>query len=208
MKIFLLGGTGRTGQQFIDLALAGGHQVTAFVRSPWKVRRHEAGLRVVEGDPRDAEVEGQALVGHDALVSALGPEPRRAMTGSTLLRDCAAATVTAMRATGVERVAVVSSALLFPGGGLAVKLARSLIRPHLQDSEQMELLFGQSGLRWTIARPPRLVHSPDASYRAVVGQLPVALTVRAWLSWRGVASFLLDCIVGRTHSDQVVGISH
>jgi len=208
MKIFLLGGTGRTGQQFIDLALSGGHQVTAFVRSPWKVRRQEPGLRVVEGDPRDAEGQGKALIGHDALVSALGPEPRKAMTRSTLLRDCAAASVTAMRATGVERVAAVSSALLFPGGGLAVRLARRLIRPHLEDTEHMELLFGQSGLGWTIARPPRLVHSPDASYRMAVGRLPVALTVRAWLSWRGVAAFLLDCIAGRIHAEQVVGLSH
>ena len=39
MQIFLLGGTGRTGQQFIDLALAGGHEITAFVRSPGKIRR-------------------------------------------------------------------------------------------------------------------------------------------------------------------------
>ena len=208
MKIFLLGATGRTGQQFIDLALAGGHQVTAFVRSPSKIRRHEAGLGVVEGDPRDAEAQGKALLDHDVLISALGPEPRKAMTGSTLLQDCAAASVSAMRAASVDRAAVVSSALLFPGGGLAVRLARRLIRPHLEDSERMELLFGQSGLRWTIARPPRLVHSTDASYRSAVGRLPVALTVGAWLSWRGVASFLLDCIVGRTHAGQVVGLSH
>src|SRR5262249_50663098 len=148
MKIFLLGGTGRTGQQFIDLALAGGHQITALVRSPWKIRRHEPELRVVEGDPRDAEAQGKALMGHDALVSALGPEPRKAMTRSTLLQDCAAASVTAMRATGVERVAAVSSALLYPGGGFAVSIARRLIRPHLEDTERMELLLGQSGLGW------------------------------------------------------------
>src|SRR5689334_5713408 len=203
MQIFLLGGTGRTGQQFIDLALAGGHEITAFVRSPGRIRRDAPGLRVVAGDPRDAGALGEALAGHEALVSALGPAPRKAMTASTLLQDCAAASVTAMRTARVERVAAVSSALLFPGGGVVVGLARRLIRPHLDDTERMELLFGQSGLRWTIARPPRLVHSPDASYRAEVGRLPVPLTLRAWLSWRGVAAFLLDCIVGRRHADQM-----
>ena len=81
MQIFLLGGTGRTGQQFIDLALASGHEVTAFVRSPWKVRRHEPGLRVVEGDPRDSPALGRALAGHEAVITALGPSP-----GSAVIR--------------------------------------------------------------------------------------------------------------------------
>lgn len=208
MHLFLLGGTGRTGQQFIDLALSSGHHVTAFVRSPWKIRRNVQGLGVVEGDPRDARALSEALPGHEALVSALGPEPRKAMTGSTLLQDCAAATVTAMRAAGLQRVAAVSSALLFPGGGLAVAFARRLIRPHLRDSARMEELFFRSGLRWTIVRPPRLVHSPDASYKAQDGVFPGELGVRAWLSWRGVAAFLLDCIADGRHAEQVVGLCH
>lgn len=208
MQIFLLGGTGRTGQQLIDLALAGGHEVTAFVRSPWKVRRHEPGLRVVEGDPRDSPALGRALAGHEAVITALGPSPGSAVTSTTLLEESTAATVKAMWSTGVERIAAVSTALLFPGGGLAVAIARRLIAPHLEDSLRMEGLLAGSGLRWTIARPPRLVYSADATYRAETGRLPVALSVRAWLSWRGVAAFLLDSVSSERHTHRIVGICH
>jgi putative NADH-flavin reductase len=34
MKIFVLGPTGRTGQQIVAQALEAGHEVTAFARSP------------------------------------------------------------------------------------------------------------------------------------------------------------------------------
>ena len=34
MKLFVIGATGRTGQEIVQQALARGHQVTAFVRSP------------------------------------------------------------------------------------------------------------------------------------------------------------------------------
>jgi putative NADH-flavin reductase len=34
MRIFILGANGNTGTQLIDLALARGHQVTAFVHAP------------------------------------------------------------------------------------------------------------------------------------------------------------------------------
>jgi len=208
MLLFLLGGTGRTGEQFIDLALASGHQVTAFVRSPWKIRREDPGLHVVGGNPRDARALAAAMPGHEALVSALGPESLKAMTRSTLLRDCAAASATAMRAAKVKRVAVVSSALLFPGGGLPVAIARRLIGPHLQDLRRMEEVFIRSGLGWTIVRPPRLVHSPDASYRAEIGVFPGELGARAWLSWRALAAFLLDSVAGGRHTEEVVGLRH
>ena len=38
MRLFVLGATGRTGMEIIDLARTRGHEVTAFVRSPQKLR--------------------------------------------------------------------------------------------------------------------------------------------------------------------------
>src|SRR5262245_35343617 len=131
MRLFLLGATGRTGEQVIDLALARGYEVTAYVRTPGKVRRVHERLRVVAGQVVDVPGLNRALAGHDAVVSALGPSPRHAVRGTTLLQEAAAATVAAMRGAEVGRIAVVSSALLFEGGGPAVRLARRLIAPHL-----------------------------------------------------------------------------
>lgn len=38
LRIFVLGATGGTGRTLIDQAVARGHQVTAFVRSPRRAR--------------------------------------------------------------------------------------------------------------------------------------------------------------------------
>ena len=37
MKLFVIGATGRTGWEIVQQALARGHHVTAFVRSPEKI---------------------------------------------------------------------------------------------------------------------------------------------------------------------------
>jgi nucleoside-diphosphate-sugar epimerase len=38
MKLFVIGATGRTGREIVEQALARGHHVTAFVRSPQGVK--------------------------------------------------------------------------------------------------------------------------------------------------------------------------
>jgi len=62
-KIFILGSTGRTGKEVIDIALARGHEVTAFGRSPAKITRRHQRLTVVKGDPRSAKELSTALLG-------------------------------------------------------------------------------------------------------------------------------------------------
>ncbi|WP_437710248.1 NAD(P)H-binding protein [Sorangium sp. So ce448] len=37
MRLLVLGATGRTGKHILDLGLARGHRLTAFVRSPQKI---------------------------------------------------------------------------------------------------------------------------------------------------------------------------
>jgi putative NADH-flavin reductase len=205
MRLFVLGATGRTGIELLDLALPR-HEVTAFVRSPAKISRRDAGLKVVEGDVCDADALAARLAGHDAVISALGPTPGRAVFGTTLMHESAQSTLSAMNTAGVRRLLVVSSALLFSGGGLAVAFFRTLIGPHVRDSTRMEELVAKSGLDWTIARPPRLVMTRDEGYRAEEGRFPGGLNVRAAMSWRAVAAFLLDAVEGNLYARRVVGL--
>ncbi len=123
MRLFVLGATGRTGTEIVDLALTRGHEVTAFVRSPQKIRPAPA-LSIVRGDPLRPETIAAALPGHDAVLSAIGPHPGDALRPSTLLTDCARATVTAMAGSDVRRIAIVSAAVLFPEKGLYFRLFR------------------------------------------------------------------------------------
>jgi putative NADH-flavin reductase len=207
VRLFILGATGRTGVELIDLGLARGHELTAFVRSPQKVTRQDARLRVVAGDLHDADELARALPGHDAVLSAIGPKPLPAIRGTTLLQDCAASTVAAMRRAAVTRLAVVSSALLFDVGGPLANLLRRILRHHVRDLQAMEAIVRASELDWTLARPPRLVHARDERYRAQAGALPPNVTLLgARLSWRATAAFMLDAIDGRFRRE-IVGIS-
>jgi putative NADH-flavin reductase len=202
MKLLVIGATGRTGTEIVNLALARGHEVTAFVRSPQKIRP-AGSLAVVRGDPLRPETIAAALPGHDAVLSAIGPPPREALRPSTLLTDCARATVEAMAEGGVYRLAIVSAAVLFPEKGLYFAFFKWFLRHHARDLRAMEDLVRASGLEWTIARPPRLTNSPEVKFRALRNALPPGSRA---MSFRSVAAFMLEAVERRSHVAEIVGL--
>lgn len=195
MRIFLLGSTGRTGGQALDVALGRGHHVTAFVRSPGKLRPR-SGLTIVAGDPADPAALTKALPGHEAVLSALGAAPREALRPSTLMTDLARSTVRAMQATGVERIGIVSAAVLFPEKGLFFAFFRWLLRHHARDLATMEEEVQAAGVEWTIARPPRLLATAEDTCRVATGALPEGGRVA---SFRATATFLVNALERGTH---------
>ncbi len=199
----MLGATGKTGTEIIDLACKQGHEVTAFVRSPQKLRPAPS-LTIVRGDPLRQEEIAAALPGHDAVLSAIGPPPREAFRPNTLVTDCARATVNAMTACGVARLVIVSAAVLFPEKGLYFAFFRWLLRQHARDLCGMEEVVRASNLAWTIARPPRLKQSPEAGFRALRYALPPGSRS---MSYRSVAAFMLDAIERRSHASEIVGLA-
>jgi putative NADH-flavin reductase len=58
MRLFVIGATGRTGSEIVNLARTRGHEVTAFVRSPQKLSR-AGSLTIVCGDPRRSVIQSQ-----------------------------------------------------------------------------------------------------------------------------------------------------
>ena len=72
MKLLVLGASGGTGRQLVQQALQQGHVVTAFARDPAKIEVTHANLRVVRGDILQANTVETAVVGQDAVLSALG----------------------------------------------------------------------------------------------------------------------------------------
>jgi NAD(P)H-binding len=95
MKLFVIGATGRTGKEIAQQALARGHQVTAFVRSPESIASRNERLVVLKGDVMDENQLFSAMRNHDAVLSALGP--RQVFKASLMLRDSAHATTQASR---------------------------------------------------------------------------------------------------------------
>jgi putative NADH-flavin reductase len=204
MNLLILGATGRTGRELVRVALARGHQVTAYVRSPEKLGAERASLRVERGDALDTDRLSAALAGQDAVVSALGLPAKLALRPSTFMAEAAAATVAAMKRAGVKRLALVSAAVLFPGQGLFYAFFRWFLRHHARDLSAMETIVRATALDWTIARPPRLVTSTDERIRVVSGALP---DKSYSLSFHALARFLIDCVESDRHAGEVVGLA-
>jgi putative NADH-flavin reductase len=91
MKLFVIGATGRTGLEIVHQALARGHHVTAFVRSPESITLRNDRLTVLKGNVMDENQLFNAMQSHDAVLSALGQ--RKVFKPSSLLRDSAVATL-------------------------------------------------------------------------------------------------------------------
>src|SRR3954470_22862219 len=203
MKLLILGATGNTGREVLDLALGRHHQVTAFVRSPQKITRSESNLRVVQGGPFDLAALAKALEGQEGVISTLGLPPRQALRPSHFMAESAASIVSAMRTAGVSRLCILSAAVLFPGEGVQYAFFKWFLQHHARDLEALETVVKASDLEWTIARPPRLVKAPDARYLAARDALPDGAFSA---TFRGVAAFLLDTAERQEHRRETVGI--
>ena len=200
MKLFVIGATGRTGEEIVQQALARGHHVTAFVRSPEAVTLRHERLGVLQGNVTDEEQLSEAMQNHDAVVSALGP--RRVFKPSSLLHDSALATIRAMQRSGVRRLVVLSAAAHFPG--IPNRIVSFILRNHMRDSLAMEKVVQDSGFDWTIARPPRLTQEQYVTCRSREGAAPR----RGFsISRKAVAAFMLDAIEPKKYFQKIVGIA-
>ncbi len=196
----MIGATGRTGHEIVQQALAKGHHVTAFVRSPKSITLKNERLSVLKGNATDESQLFEAMQNHDAVISTLGP--REVFKPSSLLNDSALATTRAMQRSGVKRLVVLSAAAHFPG--IPNRLASFVLRNHMRDSLAMEKVVQANGLDWTIARPPRLTQEDSLSYRSREGAAP---KMGFTLSRKAVAAFMLDAIEQEKHIRKIVGIA-
>lgn len=204
MKLVLLGANGRTGRAVLRFALARGMDVTAVVRSADKRPeiRHER-LSVMVGDPCDALFLKTVLRGQDAIISTLGGRrPTKAAT-SVYFRS-ADAIVEAAWDTGLKRVLVTSTALLFPRRRLTDGLLRLLVPNVTRSAARMEEILETSCLDWTSARCGFLNDGDEARYRAERGALPDRGTS---VSRGALACFLVDAIEDPDAHRAVFGVS-
>jgi putative NADH-flavin reductase len=80
MKIALLGATGPTSRALIPAVLEQSHQVTIFARNPSKLEatiQKNPNVTIIEGTLDDEAALRRAFHGQDAVISVLGPVPRK-----------------------------------------------------------------------------------------------------------------------------------
>jgi putative NADH-flavin reductase len=200
MHIAVIGSAGRTGRRTVARARAMGATVTGLQRRSGGAA--VPGVEVVAGDATDAVVLAKTVRGADLVVCALGATP------SAPLDTCSRATralVDVLRACGPSRLVVVTGAMIghsparLPWLYRAMEKAFPTLRALLVERRVQERLVRESGLRWTIVRPPRLSDRPRRGNLAVGEELDVGLF--ASVSREALADFL----VGDGASDALVG---
>jgi uncharacterized protein YbjT (DUF2867 family) len=166
LKLVFLGANGRTGRLVLQAALAKGMAVTAIVRSADRAPDlQDARLKLAVGDPCDPAFLASVFSGQDAVISTLGGRWPTKTATSVYFRS-AEAVVHAASATGLKRVLVTSTTLLFPGQALLGKVLRVVVPNVVHSAVRMEDTLKLSGLDWTSARVGFLNDDAVSAYRA------------------------------------------
>ena len=113
MKLLVLGATGGTGFEIVRQAIERGHSVTAFVRSPERLKSFGDRITVRRGNLLNAAELESAGKGHDAVLSGFGPRLPVSKADANLLRQFGGALTSAMPQAGVRPLLVESVAFLF-----------------------------------------------------------------------------------------------
>jgi putative NADH-flavin reductase len=178
MKIIVFGATGGTGKLIVTQALAKGHSVTAFVRTPEGLPQ-DPHLRVIQGDVFDFGAVVDAVRGHRAVLSALGARTRKK---EDILARAMPHILEGMRQEYVNRLIVLGAAGVHKDYGryqnaltrIALWTAKKTALKHpFIDQTAQERLIAASDVDYTIVRAPRLMDGPfTGKYRVLPDALP------------------------------------
>src|SRR5437667_2510259 len=111
MKLVVLGATGSTGMEVVRQAIERGHSVTAFVRSPERLKPFNDRITVKQGDVLNSADLEQVIQGHEAVVSAFGPRVPVSKAEANLLQQFVVALTSAILHADVRRGVVEAVAL-------------------------------------------------------------------------------------------------
>jgi nucleoside-diphosphate-sugar epimerase len=160
MRITVFGATGRTGRPVVEQALAAGHEVVAFARTPTKLNIHHERLRIIRGDATDPAAVERAIAGADAVISAMKTSASRKVARTKPLTRGMQNILAAMDRQGVRR-------LVTSAGGCAVSdpkdmpdlrlkltavVGRLIVPASMEDERGAPRAVQASAVDWTIVR--------------------------------------------------------
>ncbi|HEY4111077.1 NAD(P)-dependent oxidoreductase [Puia sp.] len=160
----VIGAAGGIGQQVVETALSQGWRVIAVLRTPAKLSLTHPLLTVVKGDVLQPATYETYLTESTVVLSAIGIT--RGVfrdEATTLYSEGARQILGAMQRRGARRAYFISASAVEISPVLpafvrwvAKHIVQKLLRQMYADLRIMEGLVKESGLDWTIVRPPRL----------------------------------------------------
>jgi len=147
MKVLVAGGTGFIGSYLCRALADGGHEVTALSRSPSDTPE---GVASATGDVTDYDSIASAVEGQDAVVNLVALSPLFEPKGGNVMHDRIHRNRTKEPRSGrrggrgAERFLQLSALGADPDGDTA----------YIRAKGQAEEIVRESGLGWTIFRPP------------------------------------------------------
>lgn len=209
MKTLVFGASGGTGRELVTQALDQGHAVTAFVRNPVKITDiQHAKLSVICGDVLNPTDVGAAVMAQDAVLFAVGA----GRVPSTIREEGIRTVIEAMQQKGIKRLVCLSSMGVGDSKANLGFFTKHIIvgvylRHAFADHERQEVLVRNSGLEWTLVRPPHLKDGP----RTGVYQHGFAVTyrdIKGWISRADLADFMLKQTASDTYVHQSPGVTY
>ena len=208
MKALVLGATGSVGQHILRLGTERGHEITALVRNPEKLKSWESRVRIVKGDALDKDAVEQAVRGQEAAIHTIGI---KTIGRTTLFSESTRILIDAMERNRVKRLVCITGVgageTKGHGGFLYDRILFPLVTKRVyEDKEVQETLIQKSSLDWVIVRPAMFREgTPSGKLEAVTDVRGVTLTR---VSRVEVAAFVLDQLTDGRYLRKAVFIGH
>lgn len=208
MKLIIYGATGSIGKQLVLQALSLGHSVTAFVRNKANLKEiTHANLHVFEGDVLNSDAVEKAMVGHDAVLCALGAG-RKGKVRAEGTRNI----TKAMETLGIKRF--ICQTTLGVGDSRAnlnffwkYIMFGWFLKEAYKDHQLQEKYIKDSTLDWTIVRPAAFTDGKaTGNYRH--GFSASDTTLKLKISRADVAMFMLTQLSTNEYVRKTPGLSY
>jgi putative NADH-flavin reductase len=207
VNIFLLGATGRVGKEFLQLALAAGHTVSALVRDPSKVAASPS-LMLFTGDIYDDDALRSSFRSGtwDAVVNLIGTDP---LKPSTVVTDAARALVALCHETQTSRYLAISGTAEMPHtrlGGITLFIMRRTPVGHgIRDHDGALDIVASSSLDWALVCCPWIKDGPGLGTYTTADTFPGGMKS---IHPADVALAVFREFEAPAHHQQIFGIWH
>lgn len=193
MKILVVGASRGIGLETVKAALARGHDVTALLRDPAKLRDEHPKLRKLHGDAGAPADVASAMEGQDAVISCIGVNPTRQPVGlfSKGARNILDAAQKAPQTKLVFITGIGAGDSRGHGGFLYDRIFQPLLLGTIYaDKDREEALIKASAANWLIVRPGFLTNGPRTGAYRVITDLTGVTAGK--ISRADVADFMLN----------------